>query len=204
MRHIIIVGILAVSAGCATIGPEHAGLAGETAKGIASLEGDVANLNDKIEEQGRDIIDLQMTYVDGPIIMMDLMEKHADKFNDKVCQESGELDRATVLLAFTQAAHRSYVRVYKEYEKPLKKYMRGLRKSYRKKFTKLRQATTTLKTGLDAYNKGKKMRQDMLKAVGLPVDGVDALNKAAAEFKKKLEAGIDAAEKRLKERKGEK
>jgi len=192
--------ILVLFTGCASIGPQHANLARETEKGIASLETDFGHLNDKIEEQGRDIIDLQMTYVDGPIIMMDLMDKHSDKFNKKVCQEEGELDRATVLLAFTQAAHRSYERVYKSYEKPLKKYMRALRKSYRKKFTVLRRATTTMRTGLEAYNKDKALGQDILKAVGLPIDQVDALNQAAAEFKKKLKDGADAAEKKMKEK----
>lgn len=202
MRHILI-AVIAVSLsgcffGCATVGQPHADLARETEKGIASLEPDFAALADKIEEQGRDIIDLQMTYVDGPIIMMDMMRKHADKFKTKVCNEEGELDRATVLLAFTQAAHRSYERVYKSYEAPLKKYMRALRKSYRHKFTILRQATTSMVTSLDAYNKDKKMGKDFLKSIGLPIDQVDAMNKAAAEFKKKLANGVKAAEKKMK------
>ena len=183
MKRLIPVILLALNA-CATIGPEHADLAQELEAGFARREAAYGRLVDRFEQDSRDRIDERMQFKEGPVIM-----KHAIKrtnFKEKVCEIEGELDQATELLKFTMAASRSYERVRSKYIRGLEKLVAGLRSQARREYADLRAAAAALVSGLRAYVKDKSWRKDMMKRLNVPVDSVDALNKAALEFDKML------------------
>ena len=73
----------------------------------------------------------------------------------------------------------------------LDEFFFGLRSKSREEFGILRQVSSSLTTGLRAYLKGKSQRKDILRSLNVPVDGVDALNKAALSIDEKVKRVIE-------------
>lgn len=186
----MLAGLLVVaSSGCASIDGSHIGLSEGIEQGVAHQELKYMKLVDRYEKDARDWVNARMLYIDGPQIMKRAIKK--TNFNKEIGKNKCALEQAHDLLEFTLDASASFERRKAKKMGPLDDFFFGLRSKAREEYGLLRQAASTLTTGLRAYVKGKDRRKDVLRSLNVPVDGVDALNKAALKFDKKAKNILD-------------
>ncbi|MFH1742795.1 MAG: hypothetical protein ABIH23_27640 [bacterium] len=180
---------LLAGSGCATIDRSHIGLSEGVEQGVAHQELKYMKLLDRYEKDARDWVNARMRFIDGPQIMEKAIIK--TDFNEVIARNKCSLGQAHDLLEFTLDASANFeARKAREVGK-LDEFFFQLRSKAREENGLLRQAASTLTTGLRAYVKGKERRQDVLRSLNVPIDQVDALNKTALEIEEKAKSILD-------------
>ena len=193
MKGLFIAGCFLMLNACATIGPEHETMSRHMERAVEKNEEGYNRLVKRLEEDGRKYVDLSMMAIHGPKIAREeivLKDKNGNNFIDKFCGRKSEYSRSREALKFMLKLSRLFERKKLEELQPIIDYVKGLRDASDPEFLLQRQSMGSLTSGLRAYNKDKKWKQDMLREIGAPVNQVDALNRSGQEIRKKIESRL--------------
>lgn len=172
--------------GCATVDKSHVGLSEQLEKGIAHQELKYMRLLDRFEKDSRAWVDERMLKIDGPGIMKKAVKKA--NFDKKIGRNRCALEQAHDLLEFTLDASANFEKRKAKEMAQLDDFFFKLRSAAREDFGLLRQASSTLSTGLRAYVKEKEWRKDLLRSWDVPVDEIGGINRAGLGVRRKMEA----------------
>lgn len=187
MKNLFLILTVSILAGCATIDGHHVKMTDRLLQGVDRQEAQTIAALDSLEDTARRELELKMFYIVGRTIVKKFLtlKGKGKTFKQKVCHQEG-IGQAEELLKFTMALSRTYERRKKKEWRPIGRVIRDARRTARNEFDAHRRGLSALRSGLKAYTKEKKWREDMLESVGIPSQKT-ALDAAAKKIDRLME-----------------
>jgi len=180
---VIVLGIYLSVTGCASIPKESAELSENLGVMLNDAKAAHFGMIDVYVEERHQRIDDYMKYVWTPQFIIAFMDQI--DFDKAVCNLKGRMDRAYEMQEIVEAISKKVIAKRKELLRALRKTERMLRRKAREHYDRIELVNSAITSNLRSVVKVRELRNEVLKALSVPVEEIESsFDKANTELEK--------------------